>query len=182
MQLHDTGARPSVARLRDLQYEIEQWLYLEAELIDDHRLTEWLERMADDVRYLVPLRSNRPRKDLSAAPTQPPSAHMEDDKAGLGVRVRRLLTGLAWSEDPPAKTRHLISNVRIHANANDTEFNVRSNFLIYVSRLAFDEDLYAGERHDALRRVDDECGFELVSRRVVLDQTTLSANNLSVFF
>ena len=169
-------------RLRDLQFDIEQWMYFEAELLDDHRLKEWLERMAGDVRYLVPLRFNRPRKDLAAGVGEPPSAHMEDDKAGLDVRVRRLLSGLAWTEDPPSKSRHLITNVRLQPGASETEFGVRSNFLIYTSRLALDENLFAGERHDVLRRVDDERGFELVSRRVVLDQTTLTGNQVSVFF
>jgi 3-phenylpropionate/cinnamic acid dioxygenase small subunit len=137
--------------------------------------------MADDVRYLVPLRLNRPRKDLGAPPAVQ-SAHMEDDKRGLGIRVKRILTGLAWSEDPPSMSRRFISNVRVRAGATSSEFSVRSNFLIYFSRLGSEESLFAGERHDVVRRVADERGFELAARRVALDQTTLSAINFSVFF
>jgi chlorobenzene dioxygenase small subunit/benzene/toluene dioxygenase beta subunit len=168
------------ASLRETQYDIEQWLYLEAQLLDERRWAEWLDLMAEDLRYLVPLRSHRPRKDL-ATPPAVQSAHMEDDKAGLAVRVRRLQTGLAWTEDPPSLTRHLITNVRVQPAGTD-EFAVRSNFLIYISRLALEQDIFAGERHDVVRRVADPRDFELVSRRVVLDQTTLAANNLSVFF
>jgi 3-phenylpropionate/cinnamic acid dioxygenase small subunit len=156
-------------------------MYAEAELLDDRRFADWLALLADDVRYLVPLRVNRPRKDLGTPPAVQ-SAHMEDDKHGLGVRVKRLLTGLAWSEDPPSMIRHLIANVRVRPDAGDDEFSVRSNFIIYVSRLAGEETLFAGERHDVLRRVPDERVFELVRRRVVLDQSTLSAINFNLFF
>jgi 3-phenylpropionate/cinnamic acid dioxygenase small subunit len=167
--------------LRDVQYEIEQWMYAEAELLDDRRYPEWLALLADDLRYLVPLRINRPRKDLGTAPAVQ-SAHMEEDKAGLGVRVKRILTGLAWSEDPPGMSRHLISNVRVRRGGSDTGFRTRSNFLIYVGRLDSEEALFAGERHDVLRRVPDARGFELAERRVMLDRTVLAAINFSVFF
>jgi 3-phenylpropionate/cinnamic acid dioxygenase small subunit len=181
MAIANDDATTSTVDLRDAQYEIEQWMYGEAELLDDRRFADWLGLLADDLRYIVPLRLNRPRKDLGAAPAVQ-SAHMEDDKQGLGVRVKRILTGLAWSEDPPGMSRHFVANVRIRRGSTDAEFRVRSNFLIYVSRLDSEEVLFAGERHDVLRRVNDGRAFELAERRVVLDRTTLSAINFSVFF
>jgi 3-phenylpropionate/cinnamic acid dioxygenase small subunit len=166
---------------RAVHYEIEQWLYVAAELLDDRRFGEWFALMGGDIRYLVPLRIGRPRKDLGAPPAVQ-SAHLEDDKHGLGIRVKRILTGLAWSEDPPGMSRRIVSNVRVRAGARDGEFAVRSNFLLYVSRLDSEEVLFAGERFDVLRRVADERGFELAERRVVLDQSSLSSINFTVFF
>jgi 3-phenylpropionate/cinnamic acid dioxygenase small subunit len=167
--------------LRDVQFEIEHWLYAEAELLDDRRFAEWLALAADDIQYTIPLRVNRPRKDLGQPPAVQ-SAHMEDDKHGLSIRVKRLLTGLAWSEDPPGMSRRIVANVRVRNAEGAHEYAVRSNFLLYVSRLGSEEVLFAGERHDVLRRVADERAFELVRRRIMLDQSTLPAINFTVFF
>ena len=43
----------------ELQLEIEQYYYQEAELLDDHRYAEWLDLFADEVRYWMPTRANR---------------------------------------------------------------------------------------------------------------------------
>jgi 3-phenylpropionate/cinnamic acid dioxygenase small subunit len=43
----------------ELQIEIEQYYYQEAELLDDHRYGEWLELFPDDARYWMPTRANR---------------------------------------------------------------------------------------------------------------------------
>jgi 3-phenylpropionate/cinnamic acid dioxygenase small subunit len=48
----------------ELRHQIEDFLYLEAELLDERRLREWLELLADDVHYWMPVRHNpldRPR-------------------------------------------------------------------------------------------------------------------------
>jgi len=169
------------SRLRDVHFEIEQWLYTEAELLDERRFEDWLQLVAADVRYVVPLRVSRPRKDLGAPPAVQ-SAHMEDDKHGLSIRVKRIATGLAWSEDPPSMTRHLISNVRVRPAATSSEFSARSNFLIYVSRLEADHVLFAGERCDTLRRLAAGGSFELAERRVTLDASSLPAINFNIFF
>ena len=46
-----------------LQYEVEQFLYHEAALLDDRRFHEWLELLTDDVEYWMPIRSTRARGD-----------------------------------------------------------------------------------------------------------------------
>jgi 3-phenylpropionate/cinnamic acid dioxygenase small subunit len=165
----------------DLQLAVERWLYAEAELLDDKRFDDWLECLADDVGYLVPIRSNRPTRDRTPAPAAG-SAHIEDDKNGLRVRVKRLNTGLAWAEDPPTKTRHLITNVRISVGDQPNELGVKSNFLINIARPHVEQSSFAGERHDILRAIAGPRGFELVRRTVILDQTILATNTLSLFF
>src|SRR5258706_9551874 len=42
----------------DEKREIEEFLYREAHLLDEHRLDEWLGLFTDDVRYLIPLREH----------------------------------------------------------------------------------------------------------------------------
>lgn len=165
----------------ELQLAVERWLYDEAELLDDKRFDDWLERLADDIAYLVPIRSNRPPRDRTPQPAER-SAHIEDDKTGLRVRVKRLNTGLAWAEDPPTKTRHLITNVRINASEEPNELQVKSNFFIYIARPNVEQASFAGERHDVLRVLENEKRFELARRTVILDQTILATNTLSLFF
>ena len=46
--------------------EVEQFLYREARLLDERRFPEWLELLADDVRYWMVLRGNRYPKTSKA--------------------------------------------------------------------------------------------------------------------
>ncbi len=41
-----------------LEREIEQFLYMEAELLDERRFSEWIELIADDIHYHMPVRRN----------------------------------------------------------------------------------------------------------------------------
>jgi 3-phenylpropionate/cinnamic acid dioxygenase small subunit len=165
----------------ELQHEIEQFLYLEAELLDEGRFHEWYELLADDVHYWMPVRENRLRRERDRELGGPTDlAYFDDDKQTLGQRIRRLDTGMAWAEDPPSRTRHVIGNVRIHAGAAEGEFEVTSAFLLYRTRLETDLNLFAGRRDDVLRRADD--GWRIARRRIVLDQNVILSKNLSVFF
>jgi biphenyl 2,3-dioxygenase beta subunit len=166
----------------ELQHEIEQFLYLEAELLDAGRFHEWYDLLADDVHYWMPVRENRLRRERDrelGAPTD--LAYFDDDKQTLGQRIRRLDTGMAWAEDPPSRTRHVVGNVRVRPGAADGEFEVTSAFLLYRTRLETDQNLFAGRRDDVLRRAGDG-GWRLARRRIVLDQNVILSKNLSVFF
>ena len=41
-----------------LKDEIEQFLYQEAELLDERRFEEWLDFLTEDIRYWMPMRRN----------------------------------------------------------------------------------------------------------------------------
>ena len=165
----------------ELQIAIEQFLYHEAELLDEHRYGEWYELFADDLRYRVPTQANRLRRDRgSEASAEGEVALFDDDKATLGWRVRQLQTSTHWAEDPPSRTRHLVSNVRVAPTVTDDELGVRSNFICYRNRLADEVDLWAGERRDLLRR--SAPGWLIARRTVTLDQNVVLSKNLTVFF
>ena len=159
--------------------EIEDFLYREAELLDEGRYGEWLVLVTDDIRYQVPVRVARERGAAASAVTgvATNSFHLDEDKDSLELRVDRLETGFAWAEEPPSRIRHFVSNVRVQPLADD-ELAVRSSVLVYRSR--WDRpghDLLSGERQDTLRRVDGQ--WRLAKRWVVLDSTTLPTLNLS---
>jgi 3-phenylpropionate/cinnamic acid dioxygenase small subunit len=168
------------AALRELQYDVEQFLYREAALLDDRRFEDWLTLLAADLEYWMPVRSTRALGDEANEFAKPgESAFFDDDKASMEQRVRKLYTGFAWAEDPPSRTRHLVSNVRID-RAESEIVDVHCNFIVYRSRLAADEDLWVGRREDRLRRNGES--FLIARRHLYLDHVSLSSKNLSIFF
>jgi 3-phenylpropionate/cinnamic acid dioxygenase small subunit len=165
----------------ELRHKIEDFLYLEAELLDDRKLREWLDLLTDDVRYWMPIRHNpleRP-EDLSDELAKPGEGYyFDDDKRSLSIRVERVYVKNAWAEMPPSRTRHLVSNVRIKSD-NGSELEVHSNFLVYRTRMETDQDIFVGARRDILRRVNGS--FKIAKRTIILDQAVLNAKNISVF-
>jgi 3-phenylpropionate/cinnamic acid dioxygenase small subunit len=170
---------------RELQYEFEQFYFAEVELLDEWHWRAWYELFTDDVRYWMPVRKNRVRRERNQpeVPTELEMAHFDEDKTSLELRVRQLESGKHWAEDPPSRTRHLITNVRIRGvemSGGETRYRVRSNFLCYRNRLETEVDLWAGQREDLL--VNTEKGIMIASRTILLDQNVILAKNLSVFF
>jgi 3-phenylpropionate/cinnamic acid dioxygenase small subunit len=163
---------------RDVRDAVEQFLYLEAELLDDGRFEEWLDVLADDIEYLMPARVTRARGDGSEFVAD--TYHFEENKYRLRKRIERLGSEYAWAEDPPSRTRHAVSNVRVHVGEGPDEFAVRSVLLLYRSRgETADHDLLSAERHDVVRH--EHGGWKLARRVILLDQATVATHNLSVF-
>jgi 3-phenylpropionate/cinnamic acid dioxygenase small subunit len=158
--------------------EILEFLYHEAELLDEGRFEDWLDLMTEDIQYRLPARLTRER----ATPGDR-SHDMQlfwDDRETLTLRVRRLRTDFAWAEDPPSRTRHFITNVRIAQRDAAGEWAVRSNVLVYRNRGdGGDYELVSGERHDVLRRVGG--AWRLARREFLIDQASLANKNLAIF-
>ena len=104
----------------------------------------------------------------------------DDNKLSLGWRVSQILTRKHWSEDPPSRARHLVTNIRIAPTTTENEYEVRSNFLVYRNRLEDEVDFWVGERHDLLRRLDVRA-WQIARRIIVLDQNVVLSKNLSIF-
>jgi 3-phenylpropionate/cinnamic acid dioxygenase small subunit len=168
---------------RELQQEIEQFLFYESALLNDRLIDEWFALLADDIRYAMPLRATRSNRDLGHEYGGPKDiAYFDETKASLALRIRRLHTSSAWAEEPPSRTRRFSTNVRIAPCATAGEYEVLSAFLLYRNRGETQTDIFAGERIDGLRRVGSPAGFEIFARTILIDQSTLLANNISFFF
>lgn len=164
-----------------LRLQIEEFYYYEAELLDDRKLRQWLELFADDVFYWMPIRHNTQERpdDISAELSQPGYGYyFNDDKKNLTLRVERVYSKTAWSELPPSRTRHLITNVRIKRDDGNA-VEAHANFIVYRTRMEKDEDIFVGTRQDMLRRAGDT--FKIARRTIILDQAVLAAKNISVF-
>jgi 3-phenylpropionate/cinnamic acid dioxygenase small subunit len=173
---------------RDIHFEVEQFYYEEAELLDDGRFADWLELLADDLDYWMPTRTNRLRRQqaLSIA-ARGEAGYYDETKESLAWRIRRFDSGMAWAEDPPSRTRHLITNIVVrhidpgqHPDFSAEDLEVRSAFLVYRNRLEREENVFAGRRVDILRRTAE--GLRVARRVILLDQHVLQAKNISTFF
>ena len=180
---------------RDLHFEVEQFYYEEAELLDDGRYVDWLDLLADDLDYWMPTRTNRLRRQqaLSIA-KRGEAAYYDETKESLAWRIRRFDSGMAWAEDPPSRTRHLVTNVRVshvdpgeHEGFTENDLVAKSNFAVYRTRLEREENLYVGTRTDVLRRLASPEGvhpgrLQVARREILLDVNVLASKNISTFF
>jgi 3-phenylpropionate/cinnamic acid dioxygenase small subunit len=171
----------------ELAHAIEQFLYDEAWLLDERRFAEWLALFTDDARYRMPTRRTVAKAAVHARVAVPEElssegqlAWFEDTKQTLTIRVMRLANGIAWAEDPPSRTRRVVTNVRVEPGEGVGEHRVRSYFVLHRTRHAVERETFVGCRHDLLRRVDGD--LRIARRTIVLDETVLRSPNLSVFF
>jgi 3-phenylpropionate/cinnamic acid dioxygenase small subunit len=173
-------ARLDIAERVQLQFEVEQFLYEEAALLDARRYRDWLGLLADDIHYWMPIRRTVTLADIDREFTkQGDMAFFDDDRELLEMRVKKLEAGSAWSEDPPSRSRHFVTNVRITAVEGD-EITVDVCFHLYRTRLETEVDSWIGRRTDVLRRHGGS--FRLARRHLFLDQTLIRATNMSTIF
>jgi 3-phenylpropionate/cinnamic acid dioxygenase small subunit len=161
-----------------LHYECTAFYNREAELLDEKRLEEWLDLMTEDVQYEMPIRVTR-EKGAERSEFSEEGFNYREDHSTLEARIERFQSEYAWSEDPPSRTRHFVSNVRPGDPEGD-EIPVKTNVLLFRAQGESGDTLLSAERHDILRRVDGD--LKLAKRDIRLDHTVLPMKNISVFF
>jgi 3-phenylpropionate/cinnamic acid dioxygenase small subunit len=191
---HDIDAvRPDAMTKKDelvirllLQQEIEDVLYYEADLLDERRYEEWLTLVAEDVRYWMPMRRNvkvgEQEREFTRAGQD--INWFDEGKETLTRRVKQILTGMHWAEEPVSRISHMVSNIRLlevnPSAAEPAEVSVKCRFLIYRNRAETETDILVGKREDLLRRGDGQ--WKIAKRKIVLDQNVLLTKNLTFFF
>lgn len=177
--MHEKAEAVTVTPRQALWLELMQFYIREAWLLDERKLAEWLDLFTDDVLYFMPRRKNVRRREADREVTPLGDlALIEDDKTYLQMRVARLESGMAWAEDPPSRTRHLIGNLVVELLASG-DVRAKTAFLVYRSHLETDQQLFAGSREDLLRRVAG--AWKVARRTIVLDANVLLDKNLSIF-
>ena len=174
-----------IARLL-LAQEVAEFLYREAEILDERRYEEWLALLADDIRYWMPMRRNvkfgEGEREFTRAGTD--IAWFDEGKDTLTRRVRQIQTGIHWAEEPQSRIAHLVSNVQVveasPSGADPQEVAVKCRFLIYRNRVETETDILVGKREDTLRRVAND--WQIARRTIILDQSVLLSKNLTFFF
>jgi 3-phenylpropionate/cinnamic acid dioxygenase small subunit len=168
-----------------LKEDVEQFLYHEAELLDERRYEEWLDLFTEDARYWMPMRRNVPAEEPALEFTREglDVNWFDEGKDTLTRRVKQIRTGVHWAEQPPSRICHMVSNVQVRPASGapaPAEVAVKSRFLIYRNRVETETDFLVGKREDVLRREGD--GWRIARRKIILDQSVLLAKNLTFFF
>jgi 3-phenylpropionate/cinnamic acid dioxygenase small subunit len=163
-------------------WEIAQFLYVEAELLDNWRYDEWIDLVTEDFNYAVPVPVTR---DDPTRPMYDEGAFLvEETKPSLDLWVQRSdpeVFEWAWGENPRQRVRHFLSNIRVRTNDADVdEVTVRANLMLSFGRQSDPAIFASAERHDRLRRVDGR--WLLAGRRVYLDQNVHALTHLRLIF
>lgn len=151
--------KPTVARI-----DVEEFLFCEADLLDEWRLPEWLELFTDDAHYYVP--------STDVAPDASPDNNLfyiADDRFRLGERVARLMKRTAHAEYPRSKLRHLVSNVRL-VSAVEGEIHAKASFVVFRAKDGVMDQYVGSYRY---RLVASEAGLRIVEKRCNLDMDGL---------
>ncbi len=153
--------------------EVEEFLFLEARLLDERRFDDWMALFTDDAVYWVPARPGQ------ESPFEELSIYYED-RALMNVRIRRLLHPETHAQSPPSRTRHLVANVVIDDDgAGNDGLEARSSLVMFEYR--DDRQLvFAADCRHRLRRHED--GFRIASKRVDLVNCDAAHGIMSVPF
>ena len=170
----NADARLSPRPSRDdvgLRGRIEDFLYLEADLLDEWRIEEWFALFAEGATYEVP-----PTGDGSETDPATSLFYIADDYVRLRERITRLTKKEAHSEFPRSRQRHMISNVRITGMTNGVA-EVSCNFVTYRAKRGV-VDTYYGKH---LYRIDCSVEpFSIRSKRSTLDMDMLYPGKLTI--
>jgi 3-phenylpropionate/cinnamic acid dioxygenase small subunit len=186
----EPGANLSIERSAAyyrLKADIEDFYYHEADLLDERRFRCWLDLLADDISYFMPIRRNVKFGQHAARENTRQGegiSWFDEDKWTLTKRVDQILTGVHYAEEPLSRITHMVSNVQIKAARPQIEgareLDVSSRFLVYQNRVEYETYSFVGRRHDTLRLTDN--GWKIARREILLEQSILLAKNLTTFF
>ena len=142
----------------DVQREVEQFLYRQAELLDGKHWQAFIDLFAADGVYWMPVAPEQTEWESS------PSIFAED-KLMMEIRKGRISHPNAWSQAPMWETSHLVSHVAIEA-ADGAEIRVRSRFHMMELRRDTVRHFGGSYRHTLVR--DDAGALRIRLQRVDL--------------
>jgi benzoate/toluate 1,2-dioxygenase subunit beta len=153
--------------MESLRERVEEFLFYEAKLIDEHLYEEWLGLWTEDGLYWVPCNTD------DADPARQ-AMIIYDNRARLGERIYRLTSGAAWAQQPRSRTRRLISNVEVRQNEGG--YLVESNCIIAELRRS-KQDIFAARVLHTLRPAGES--FRIALKKVLLLNNDEPIDNLT---
>jgi len=144
----------------DTQRAVEQFLYSQAEILDDRRWDDWLALFTPDGRYWMPVTQDQ--KEWDGVPNI-----FNEDIHIMEMRARRVVHPRAHSQKPPMRLSHVVSNVVVEKDDPRTgEVVTRAKF--YAAEFRRDNVRhFAGSYRHTLKR-DGNGGFKIKLQRVDL--------------
>jgi 3-phenylpropionate/cinnamic acid dioxygenase small subunit len=137
----------------DLQREVEQLLYAQAELLDAKQWQAWMDLFSDDGIYWMPARPEQTEWESS------PSIFIED-KPMMEIRKGRITHPNAWSQAPLWETNHIVSHVALEENTRE-RIVVRSRFHMMELRRDTIRHFGGRYRHTLQRGADGRLKIQL---------------------
>jgi benzoate/toluate 1,2-dioxygenase subunit beta len=153
--------------MESLRERVEEFLFYEAKLIDEHLYEEWLGLWTEDGLYWVPCNTD------DADPARQ-AMIIYDNRARLGERIYRLTSGAAWAQQPRSRTRRLISNVEVRQN--EGAYLIESNCIIAELRRS-KQDIFAARMLHTLRPAGES--FRIALKKVLLLNNDEPIDNLT---
>lgn len=160
-----------------LYREVSEFLFQEALLLDEGRFKEWLELLAQEVRYR--LVTPNLAMSMPGAPLVRGEAVLMDETLGsFRTRVQQLTTpAFTVAENPRPFTRRFITNILIDPQREGHLVHVRSNALVYRSRgTQMEPHVFSMSRRDSLCTVAGR--LRLRCRDAQLDESVVGARNI----
>jgi 3-phenylpropionate/cinnamic acid dioxygenase small subunit len=164
-----------------LRFAIEEFLYREADMLDDRQYDRWLDLFTEDARYWMPMRRNVSSEELESENTteRHEMSWFDEGKSTLIKRVQQIKTGAHWAEEPYSRLSHYVTNIRL-LDVGPEEVRVKCRFIVHRNRMVDEESTFFGHRIDTLRR--DGPSWKIARREIYMDQTVMLAKNFTNFF
>lgn len=159
-------------RPASLYEQVQQFVFREARLADQWQLDEWLALWAPQALYWVPVNHDDvdPQRELSL---------IYDDRQRLEMRIARIKSGMAWTQEPRSRMRRVLSNVEL-AIVPDGMLEVHSNFHLNELRPSTSTQVvWTGHTLHHLLPAGD--GFQIALKKVLLLNNDEELPQLSIF-
>ena len=160
-----------------LRPEAEDFLYLEAELLDKRDYDAWLKLFTRDGIYWLPM-------DENADPTLESSVQYDDTRM-REMRVHQLVRKHHFAQHPPSRTVHSVTNVKVASSDRADEALVRCTTMVaemregdYLQLGLGEQRLFAGYCEYRLRR-DAGGALSIALKKLVLMNRDTPIINLS---
>ena len=130
--------------------DLVKFVVKEARLLDEKRFDEWYELFADDGHYWVPAVHGQKDPHLE-------NSLAYEDRFLLKLRIERLKSPLAFSQQPPSRCQHLLQNPEVESL---NELRIRTNF-IYTETRGDESQRYAATAWHSLVSQNDSLKIKL---------------------
>ena len=146
-----------------LQAAVADFLYREAQLLDQQKWSQWLDLYAEDAVFWVPAPL------MTGGYTENPELELNYvyivGRAGLEARIVRIETNSSMASTPPPRTCHLVAGVTIdEASANDIRATASWQVVSFSEERG--QQLRSGSYEYLLRRTGGS--FAIARKKIVL--------------
>lgn len=167
---------------QDAHWRISQFLLYETSLLDARRLTDWLDVVAPDFRYRIPVPVTKDNPEL--APYATNAFLVEETRESIETlwvkRYEPEFFEYAWGENPPQRIRRFVTNTVIRPAEEPGTYLANSNVMLSFARQADPVVLVTADRVDTIREEPE--GLRLAGRTVLLDETVVKLTHMRVIF